>query len=64
MFCFLTLHSTVDFLCLNSVISNTNQDSFIQRALNASRTYTNIIESVREADTLAKEANTEAMEVM
>ncbi|XP_047662931.1 laminin subunit alpha-5 isoform X3 [Tachysurus fulvidraco] len=47
---------------LSSVISNTNQDSFIQRALNASRSYTKIIESVREAETLTKEANTDAME--
>lgn len=48
----------------HSVISNTNQDSFIQRALNASRTYTNIIESIQEAETLAKETNAKAMEVM
>lgn len=47
---------------LSSVISNTNQDRFIQRALNASGTYTSIIESIREAETLAKEANTEALE--
>ncbi|KAK3546887.1 hypothetical protein QTP86_003815 [Hemibagrus guttatus] len=47
---------------LSSVISNTNRDSFIQRALNASHTYTYIIESIQEADTLAREANAEAME--
>lgn len=51
-------------LCLNSVISNTNQDSFIQRALNASHAYTNIIESIRQAETLAGEANMETLEVM
>ncbi|KAB5546449.1 hypothetical protein PHYPO_G00072140 [Pangasianodon hypophthalmus] len=47
---------------ISSIISNTNQDSFIQRALNASRTYTNIIDSIRKAETLAREANTEALE--
>ncbi|KAI5095781.1 laminin subunit alpha-5 isoform X1 [Silurus meridionalis] len=47
---------------LTSVISNTNQDSFIQRALNASRTYTNIIKSIEEAETLARKANSDALE--
>uniref|UniRef100_A0AAR2KUL6 Laminin subunit alpha-5 n=1 Tax=Pygocentrus nattereri TaxID=42514 RepID=A0AAR2KUL6_PYGNA len=51
---------------LSSVITDTNQDGFIQRALNASRAYTDIINSVKDADTAAKEANksaTEALEV-
>uniref|UniRef100_A0A672MXZ0 Laminin, alpha 5 n=1 Tax=Sinocyclocheilus grahami TaxID=75366 RepID=A0A672MXZ0_SINGR len=51
---------------LSSLISGSNQDGFIQRALNASRAYTNIINSVLEAETAAKKANesaTEALEV-
>lgn len=51
-------------LCLNSVISNTNQDSFIQRALTASGAYTNIIKSMLEAETLAGEVNVDTLEVM
>ncbi|XP_022533328.2 laminin subunit alpha-5 isoform X2 [Astyanax mexicanus] len=49
---------------LSSVISDTNQDGFIQRALNASRAYNNIINSVNEADNLAKEANKSATEAL
>lgn len=51
-------------LCLNSLISITNQDTFIQKAVNASRIYANIIMSIEEADTLARDANMKAMEVM
>ncbi|XDV45702.1 hypothetical protein PO909_013751, partial [Leuciscus waleckii] len=50
---------------LSSLISGSNQDSFIQRALNASRAYTNIIKSILESETAAKKANetsTEALE--
>ncbi|TUI56729.1 Laminin subunit alpha-5 [Bagarius yarrelli] len=47
---------------LSSVIANTNQDSFIQRALNASCTYTNIIERIQKAESLASKANTENLE--
>lgn len=53
-------------LLLCSLISGSNQDSFIQRALNASRAYTNIIKSILESETAAKKANetsTEALEV-
>nr|XP_009294934.1 laminin subunit alpha-5 isoform X1 [Danio rerio] len=42
---------------LSSLISGSNQDNFIQRALNASRAYTNIINSVLEAETTALKAN-------
>ncbi|KAM9445291.1 laminin subunit alpha-5 isoform 1-T1 [Clarias gariepinus] len=49
-------------LNLSSVISSTNQDTFIQKALNASRTYTNIIKSIQEAENSAEEANTKALE--
>lgn len=53
-------------LLICSLISGTNQDGFIQRALNASRAYTNIINSMQEAEAAAKkafEASTEALEV-
>uniref|UniRef100_A0A671KQZ1 Laminin subunit alpha-5 n=1 Tax=Sinocyclocheilus anshuiensis TaxID=1608454 RepID=A0A671KQZ1_9TELE len=49
---------------LSSLISGSNQDSFIQRALNASRAYTNIINSVLEAETAAKKANESATEAL
>ncbi|XP_036446627.1 laminin subunit alpha-5 isoform X2 [Colossoma macropomum] len=49
---------------LSSVITDTNQDGFIQRALNASRSYTDIIDSVKEADAAAKEANKSATETL
>ncbi|XP_066526408.1 laminin subunit alpha-5 isoform X2 [Hoplias malabaricus] len=49
---------------LSSVITDTNQDGFIQRALNASRAYTNIIDSVKEADIVAREANKSASEAL
>uniref|UniRef100_A0A672R3F9 Laminin subunit alpha-5 n=1 Tax=Sinocyclocheilus grahami TaxID=75366 RepID=A0A672R3F9_SINGR len=51
---------------LSSLISGSNRDGFIQRALNASGAYTDIINSVLEAETAAKkasEAATEALEV-
>uniref|UniRef100_A0A8C1UB59 Laminin, alpha 5 n=1 Tax=Cyprinus carpio TaxID=7962 RepID=A0A8C1UB59_CYPCA len=51
---------------LSSLISGFNRDGFIQRALNASRAYTDITNSVLEAETAAKKANeaaTEALEV-
>lgn len=46
------------------MIEGTNQDGFIQRALNASRAYTNIIDSVNEADAAAKQANKAAMDAL
>ncbi|XP_072512537.1 laminin subunit alpha-5 isoform X2 [Salminus brasiliensis] len=49
---------------LSSVIADTNQDGFIQRALNASQAYNNIINSVKEADAAAKEANKSATEAL
>ncbi|XP_063064918.1 laminin subunit alpha-5 isoform X2 [Engraulis encrasicolus] len=49
---------------LSSVIQGTNQDGFIQRALNASRAYTNIIDSVNEAEAAAKQANQAAMDAL
>ncbi|XP_076132765.1 laminin subunit alpha-5 isoform X1 [Alosa pseudoharengus] len=49
---------------LTSVIEGTNQNGFIQRALNASRAYTNIINSINEADAAAKQANKAAMDAL
>ncbi|XP_043080700.1 laminin subunit alpha-5 isoform X1 [Puntigrus tetrazona] len=49
---------------LSSLISGSNRDGFIQRALNASRAYTNIINSVLEAETAAKKANEAAAEAL
>ncbi|XP_073731136.1 laminin subunit alpha-5 [Misgurnus anguillicaudatus] len=49
---------------LSSLISGSNQDGFIQRALNASRAYTNIIDSVQEAEVAAKKANESATEAL
>ncbi|KAK1801637.1 hypothetical protein P4O66_022279, partial [Electrophorus voltai] len=45
---------------LSSLIADTNQDEFIQRALNASRAYTNIVQSMLEAEADAREANATA----
>lgn len=49
---------------LYSLISGSNQDGFIQRALNASRAYTNIIDGVQEAEAAAKKANESATEAL
>ncbi|KTG35339.1 hypothetical protein cypCar_00020114, partial [Cyprinus carpio] len=49
---------------LSSLISGFNRDGFIQRALNASRAYTDITNSVLEAETAAKKANEAATEAL
>ncbi|XP_036390362.1 laminin subunit alpha-5 isoform X1 [Megalops cyprinoides] len=49
---------------LSSVIADTNQDGFIQRAVNASRAYTNIIVAVRDAENAAREADQAAMDAL
>uniref|UniRef100_A0A670Y1P9 Laminin subunit alpha 5 n=1 Tax=Pseudonaja textilis TaxID=8673 RepID=A0A670Y1P9_PSETE len=41
---------------LSSIIHGTNQDSFIQRAINASNAYASIIEAVRNAEEAASKA--------
>uniref|UniRef100_A0A4W5RDF6 Laminin alpha domain-containing protein n=1 Tax=Hucho hucho TaxID=62062 RepID=A0A4W5RDF6_9TELE len=46
---------------LSSVISNTNKDGFIQRAVNASRAYADIIDAVRAAEIAANQAAMDAM---
>ncbi|XP_070298015.1 laminin subunit alpha-5-like [Salvelinus sp. IW2-2015] len=47
---------------LSSVISNTNKDGFIQRAVNASRAYSDIIAGVRDAEIAANQAAVDAPE--
>ncbi|XP_031422129.1 laminin subunit alpha-5 isoform X2 [Clupea harengus] len=49
---------------LSSVIAGSNKDGFIQRAFNASRAYTNIIDSVNEAEAAANQANKAAMDAL
>uniref|UniRef100_A0A8C7JXD6 Laminin subunit alpha-5 n=1 Tax=Oncorhynchus kisutch TaxID=8019 RepID=A0A8C7JXD6_ONCKI len=46
------------------VISNTNKDGFIQRAVNASRAYSDIIDAVRDAETAANQAAVDALETI
>ncbi|XP_064877179.1 laminin subunit alpha-5-like [Oncorhynchus nerka] len=46
---------------LASVISNTNKDGFIQRAMNASRAYSDIVDAVRAAETAANQAAMDAL---
>uniref|UniRef100_A0AAZ3P6S1 Laminin subunit alpha-5 n=1 Tax=Oncorhynchus tshawytscha TaxID=74940 RepID=A0AAZ3P6S1_ONCTS len=48
---------------LASVISNTNKDGFIQRAVNASRAYSDIVDAVRAAETAANQAALDALAV-
>uniref|UniRef100_A0A4W5JH76 Laminin domain-containing protein n=1 Tax=Hucho hucho TaxID=62062 RepID=A0A4W5JH76_9TELE len=45
-----------------SVISDTNKDGFIQRAVNASRAYADIIAAVRDAEIAANQAARDALE--
>lgn len=56
---FLSLHLVVD-----RVIEDTNQDGFIQRALNASNAYAGIIEAVERAKIAAKEASNAAKKAL
>ncbi|KAL1020660.1 hypothetical protein UPYG_G00002990 [Umbra pygmaea] len=49
---------------LSRIISNTNEDGFIQRAVNASRAYNNIIDAVREAEIAANKAHKAAMDAL
>ncbi|KAJ8257343.1 hypothetical protein GJAV_G00184600 [Gymnothorax javanicus] len=49
---------------LSSVIADTNQDGFIQRAVNASRAYTSIIDAVRNAEAAARESDQAAMDAL
>ncbi|XP_028849375.1 laminin subunit alpha-5 isoform X2 [Denticeps clupeoides] len=49
---------------LSRVIAQASQDGIIQRALNASQAYTNIIDSINTADTAAKTANQSATDAL
>ncbi|XP_069035717.1 laminin subunit alpha-5 isoform X1 [Lepisosteus oculatus] len=49
---------------LSRVIMDTNQDGFIQRAINASKAYSSIIEAVRNAEKAANDANQAATEAL
>ncbi|XP_030624223.1 laminin subunit alpha-5 [Chanos chanos] len=49
---------------LTSVISETNEDGFVQRTLNTLRAYTDIINSIQEAETAANQANAAAMDAL
>uniref|UniRef100_A0A8K9UV88 Laminin subunit alpha-5 n=1 Tax=Oncorhynchus mykiss TaxID=8022 RepID=A0A8K9UV88_ONCMY len=48
---------------LASVISNTNKDGFIQRAVSASRAYSDIVDAVRAAEAAANQAAMDALAV-
>ncbi|KAJ6665753.1 hypothetical protein lerEdw1_002123 [Lerista edwardsae] len=61
------LANTFAFLHLsppNSIIHGTNQDGFIQRAINASNAYASIIAAVKDAESAANEANRAASEAL
>ena len=47
-----------------SVISATGENGLIQRAVNASRAYNSIIDTIREAETSANLANQAAMDAL
>ncbi|KAG9332520.1 hypothetical protein JZ751_014618 [Albula glossodonta] len=49
---------------LSSVITDTNQNSFTQRAVNASRAYTDIINAIRDAEAAARDSNQAAMDAL
>ncbi|XP_072852864.2 laminin subunit alpha-5 isoform X1 [Pogona vitticeps] len=49
---------------LSSIIHGTNQDGFIQRAINASNAYASIIEAVKSAESAANEAHRAASEAL
>uniref|UniRef100_A0A8C3MQ95 Laminin subunit alpha-5 n=1 Tax=Geospiza parvula TaxID=87175 RepID=A0A8C3MQ95_GEOPR len=49
---------------LSGIIQDTNQDGFIQRAVNASNAYASIIEAVRKAEQAAHDADKAASEAL
>lgn len=49
---------------LSSIIHGTNQNGFIQRAINASNAYASIIDAVKDAESAANEANRAATEAL
>lgn len=58
------LHGLDGFIFQHSIIQDTNQDGFIQRAVNASNAYASIIEAVRKAEQAAQDADKAASEAL
>lgn len=58
------LHKLDGFIFQHSIIQDTNQDGFIQRAVNASNAYASIIEAVRKAEQAAHNADKAASEAL
>lgn len=52
------------FIYQHSIIQDTNQDGFIQRAVDASNAYASIIEAVRKAEQAAHDADEAASEAL
>lgn len=52
------------FIFQHSIIQGTNQDGFIQRAIDASNAYASIIEAVKKAERAAHDANEAASEAL
>lgn len=52
------------FIFQHSIIQGTNQDGFIQRAIDASNAYASIIEAVRKAERAAHDADEAASEAL
>lgn len=58
------LHGFDGFIFQHSIIQDTNQDGFIQRAVDASNAYASIIEAVRKAEQAAHDADKAASEAL
>lgn len=58
------LHGLDGFIYQHSIIQDTNQDGFIQRAVDASNAYASIIEAVRKAEQAAHDADEAASEAL
>lgn len=58
------LHGLDGFIFQHSIIQDTNQDGFIQRAVDASNAYASIIEAVRKAEQAAHDADEAASEAL
>lgn len=58
------LHELDGFIFQHSIIQGTNQDGFIQRAIDASNAYASIIEAVKKAERAAHDADEAASEAL
>lgn len=58
------LHGLDGFIFQRSIIQDTNQDGFIQRAVDASNAYASIIEAVRKAEQAAHDADKAASQAL